>query len=226
MSRSHNPDGPAIDVRGVSKRYGRTLALAPFDLTVERGEFLVLVGASGSGKSTLLNMLGALERPDTGEICVSGHRLGRRARHLNHFRREEVGIVFQLHNLIPRLTARENIQAAMLGVARRHERVARSNELLAALRLSDRADERPPTMSGGERQRVAIARALANEPKVILADEATGSLDDEAAAVVIDIFRDWCLRGGTVLAVTHDPRLMDAGDRQVSMPAPESRAVG
>jgi len=219
VSRANHHDGPAIEIRGVSKRYGRTTALAPIDLRVERGEFVVLAGPSGCGKSTLINMLGALEKPDTGEIEVTGHRLGRGARHLNHFRRMEVGIAFQLHNLIPRLTARENVQAAMLGAARRHDRIERSEELLDALDLADRANERPPTLSGGERQRVAIARALANKPTVILADEATGSLDDDAAALVIDIFKEWCLRGGTVLAVSHDPRLSSAGDRVVTIPA-------
>ena len=202
----------------MSKRYGRTVALAPIDLSVARGEFVVLVGPSGCGKSTLVNMLGALERSDTGVIEVAGHRLGRGARHLNHFRRMEVGIAFQLHNLIPRLTARENVQAAMLGAARRRDRVERSEELLDALDLTARANDRPPTLSGGERQRVAIARALANKPPVILADEPTGSLDDDAAELVIDIFKEWCLEGGTVLAVSHDPRLSSAGDRVVTIP--------
>jgi len=209
---------PAIAVHDVSKRYGRTVALDHVDLEVARGEFVVLAGPSGSGKSTLLNLLGALEKPDTGTISVGGHRLGRHGRHLNHLRRVEVGIVFQLHNLIPRLTARENVEAAMFGTHHgRKQRVARATELLDRLDLTRRANERPPTLSGGERQRVAIARALANEPAVILADEPTGSLDDDSADLVLDLFDEIRAGGATILAVSHDARLDARAERVVSI---------
>ena len=210
--------GPAISVRGVTKRYGDTVALDHFDLDVARGEFAVLVGPSGSGKSTLLNLLAALEQPDEGTIEIMGHRLGRHARHLDHLRRVEVGLVFQLHNLIPRLTARENIEAAMFGTHRsRRQRVARATELLDRLDLAHRANDRPPTMSGGERQRVAVARALANDPRVILADEPTGSLDDDSSDLVLDLFAELRTAGATILAVSHDARLDRRADRLVQL---------
>ena len=213
-STNGSTDGPAIVVHDVSKRYGRTVALDHLDIEVQRGELAVLAGPSGSGKSTLLNLLAALERPDTGWIEVGGHRLGRHARHLNHLRRVEVGLVFQLHNLIPRLTALQNIEAAMFGTHHGHRaRAARAAELLERLDLSHRAHERPPTMSGGERQRVAVARALANEPAVILADEPTGALDDESADLVLDLFDELREKGATILAVSHDARLDRRGDR-------------
>lgn len=216
--KSSATDGPAIVVRDVSKRYGRTIVLEHVDLDIARGEFAVLAGPSGSGKSTLLNLLAALEKPDTGTIEVGGHRLGRHARHLDHLRRVEVGLVFQLHNLIPRLTARQNIEAAMFGTHHGHrQRTARADELLERLDLAHRAGDRPPTMSGGERQRVAVARAIANEPAVILADEPTGSLDDASADLVLDLFDELRASGATILAVSHDARLDQRGDRVVSI---------
>lgn len=208
----------AIVVRDVSKRYGRTVALDHLDLEIGWGEFVVLSGPSGSGKSTLLNLLAALEKADTGTIDVGGHRLGSHAHHLNHLRRAEVGIVFQLHNLIPRLTARQNVEVAMFGTHRGHrQRRARALDLLERLNLADRANEMPTTMSGGERQRVAIARALANEAPLLLADEPTGSLDDDNADLVMAVFEELRAANRTVLAVSHDPRLDARADRVVSM---------
>lgn len=212
---------PAIVVRDVSKRYGRTIALRHVDLEVGSGEFAVLSGPSGAGKSTLLNLLAALERPDSGTISIGGRTLGSHARHLNHLRRVEVGIVFQLHNLVPRLTARENIEVAMFGTHRRaRERADRATELLARLDLGDRATDRPPTLSGGERQRVAIARALANNPSIVLADEPTGSLDDASADLVLDLFAEVRAAGATILAVSHDARLDARADRIVELHPP------
>ena len=206
----------AIVARGLTKRYGRLTVLDGVDLTIEDGEFAVLVGPSGSGKSTVLHLLAALEAPDGGELRVAGRRLGHHARHLSQFRREDIGIVFQLHNLIPRLTARENVEAAMFGTHRgRAQRTARASALLERLDLADRADERPTTMSGGERQRVAVARALANEPKVLLADEPTGSLDEASADLVLHMFGELVAAGTTVLAVSHDARLNTRADRLI-----------
>jgi len=211
-------DAPAIVVRDLTKRYGRTEVLHGVDLAVARGEFAVLVGPSGSGKSTVLHLLAALEPADTGEIVVAGQHLTRHVGHLNHFRREQVGIVFQLHNLIPRLTARENVEAAMFSTHRGHRRrTARATELLEQLDLADRADEHPATMSGGERQRVAVARALANEPAVLLADEPTGSLDEDSAAIVLAMFGERVAAGATVLAVSHDERLNQRADRLIEI---------
>ncbi len=210
--------GLAVVAKGVTKRYGRSTVLTDLDLAVEVGEFAVLVGPSGSGKSTLLHLLAALESADEGEIAVAGHRLGRHATHLARYRREDAGIIFQLHNLIPRLTARENVEAAMFGTHRgRRQRVARADELLERLDLTDRAGDRPATMSGGERQRVAVARALANDPSVILADEPTGSLDEASADLVLDLFADLVGEARTILAVSHDPRLNERADRLIPL---------
>ena len=210
--------GTAIHAKGVAKRYGRLDVLADINFDIARGEFAVLVGPSGSGKSTVLHLLAALEPPDGGELVIAGHRLGRHASHMSRFRREDVGIVFQLHNLIPRLTARENVEAAMFGTHRGHRRrTARATELLDRLDLADRAEERPATMSGGERQRVAVARALANEPRVLLADEPTGSLDQDSADLVLDMFAELVAVGTTILAVSHDFRLNERADRLISV---------
>ena len=209
----------AIVVTGVSKQYGRSKVLNGIDLTIRRGEFAVLVGPSGSGKSTLLNVIAAIEVVDDGDITVAGHHVGRHGPHLSRFRRSEIGLVFQLHNLIPRLTARQNIEVAMFGTHRSHkERTARADELLERLDLGDRADDEPPTMSGGERQRVAVARALANEPLVLLADEPTGSLDDASGKLVLDLFEELIeQRGMTILAVSHDSRLNERADRVIEL---------
>lgn len=213
---SRPDDEAAISATGITKRYGRVSVLNGIDLRVTRGEFAVLTGPSGSGKSTLLHLVGALEPPDAGELVVAGHRLGRHSLHLSRFRRNDVGIIFQLHNLIPRLTARENVEAAMFGTGHGHrERVARATELLERLDLVDRASDRPATMSGGERQRIAVARALANQPKIILADEPTGSLDDDSADLVLELFAELITTGTTVLAVSHDDRLNQRSDRLI-----------
>jgi putative ABC transport system ATP-binding protein len=207
---------PAIIATNVTKQYGSLSVLNGIDLEIAAGEFAVLVGPSGSGKSTVLHLLGALEAPDGGSIMVAGHRLVRHSTNLSRYRRQDVGIIFQLHNLIPRLTARENIEAAMFGTHHsRRERVARATVLLDRLDLADRAEEHPATMSGGERQRVAVARAFVNEPKVILADEPTGSLDEASADLVLTLFSDLVATGGTVLAVSHDERLNRRADRLI-----------
>ncbi len=211
-------DRTAILARQLTKRYGRLPVLEGIDLEITHGEFAVMVGPSGSGKSTVLHLLAALESPDGGELVVAGHRLDHHAHGLSRYRRRDVGIIFQLHNLIPRLTARENVEAAMFGTHRgRGQRLARADELLERLDLSDRSNEHPATMSGGERQRVAVARALANEPKVLLADEPTGSLDDASADLVLQIFSELVAAGTTILAVSHDERLNRRADRLISV---------
>jgi putative ABC transport system ATP-binding protein len=206
----------AISVRSLSKHYGATHAVDDVTFDIARGEFAVLLGPSGSGKTTMLSLIAALEKPDRGTIVVDGHTLGRHASPLSRYRRFTVGLVFQLHNLIPRLTARENVEVAMFGTHRsRAVRNARADELLERLALGDRADDKPPTMSGGERQRVAIARALANHPPIILADEPTGSLDDDSADLVLDLLAERVAGGDTVLAVSHDARLNQRAHRLI-----------
>jgi len=213
------PVQDAVEVLGVTKRYGPTVALDHLDLRVGDREFVALSGPSGSGKSTLLHLIAGLERADAGTISVGGHRLSRHDHELSGYRRNEVGLIFQLHDLITRLSARQNIEVAMFGTHHRAaQRRARALELLDLVGLASKADHRPPMMSGGERQRVAIARALANEPPLLLADEPTGSLDDDAADQVLDLLAR--LRGErqlTILAVSHDDRLNLRADRVVTL---------
>jgi len=190
---------------------GRVRALDGINLAVREGEFLAVMGPSGSGKSTLLHLLGALDRPTSGQVYVSGERLAD-VRDLDRFRSRTVGFVFQMHNLIATLTARENVEVPMFGGERRK----RAQALLALVGLADRASHRPPQLSGGERQRVAIARALANEPHLLLADEPTGNLDSTSGADLMAVFRRLNREQGmTVLVVTHDPAVARATDRIV-----------
>jgi putative ABC transport system ATP-binding protein len=209
---------PAIEVIDVVKRYGRRTVLDGASLEVWPGEFVALVGPSGVGKSTLVHLIAALDVPDSGRIEVEGEEVGHH-QHQSRYRRTRVGLVFQLHNLVPRLTALQNVELALFGSGlSRRERVARAHEVLAAVGLSEWAGSRPPTMSGGERQRVAIARALANRPPVLLADEPTGNLDDESAATVLSVLRRLADdEGVAVLAVSHDERLDRVVDRQLAM---------
>jgi ABC-type lipoprotein export system ATPase subunit len=208
-----------IELAHVVKTFdgGRSKVLDDVTFRVAAGEFVVLVGPSGSGKSTTLNLVGALERPDTGQISVFGHNVTSR-HHLDRYRRETVGTIFQLHNLLTHLDARQNIEVVMLGTrTSRKERHDRAGTLLARLDLAAHEHDRPPELSGGERQRIAVARAFANEPRVVLADEPTGSLDDESSVLVVSLLREVCSAGGSVLAVSHDPRLIARADRVLSL---------
>jgi len=207
--------GAAVVVEHVRKSFegGRIRALEDVSLRLEPGELVALTGASGGGKSTLLNLIGALDRPDAGEIRVDGEDVARLADPAR-YRAEVVGFVFQFHNLITTLTALENVQVPMLGRLSRSERERRARDLLAEVGLAHRAAAYPPTLSGGERQRIAIARALANEPRLLLADEPTGSLDSETGAQILDLLRR--LRdehGTTILLVTNDDAVAAQADR-------------
>jgi ABC-type lipoprotein export system ATPase subunit len=210
----------AILVRDVEKAYesGRIRALNGMSMTVAEGEWVVIVGPSGCGKSTLLHLVAALDRPDAGHIHVHGNDLDQIA-DAALYRRSSMGLIFQLHNLLPSLTAVENVEVPMFGTSRsRHERRARALELLSLVGLGGRARNRPAELSGGERQRVAIARALANDPPVLLADEPTGSLDSDAGRRVLDLIADIRRRRGiTVVMVTHDPVIASRADRIVQM---------
>jgi len=213
-------DAPIISVRGLRKTFdeGLIVALAGADLEVQRGEFVAIVGPSGCGKSTLLHLIAALDRPDEGSVTVNGHDLvgGRK---LDHVRAIDIGLIFQLHNLLPTLTASENVQVPMFETGRgARERRRRASELLALVGLEGKDDSRPTELSGGERQRVAIARALANDPAILLADEPTGSLDSVAGARVLDLLeRLRSERGLTIVMVTHDMNVASRADRIVHM---------
>jgi putative ABC transport system ATP-binding protein len=213
-------EGATIDVTAVGKSYeeGRIRALDGIDLHVAAGEYVALVGPSGCGKSTLLHLIAALDRPDEGSIVVSGHDLAHE-RDLSHYRARHVGMVFQLHNLLPTLTAVENVQMPMFELAiRSAERERRARALLGLVGMADRERNRPTQLSGGERQRIAIARALANEPGVILADEPTGSLDSKSGLQVMELLESVCHdRGATLVLVTHAADLALRADRIVRM---------
>jgi len=207
--------GAEVVVDHVSRSFeeGRISALVDVSFRVQPGEFVSITGPSGCGKSTLLNLIGALDRPSAGEILVGGERIadldGAR------YRGTIVGFVFQFHNLIPTLTALENVQLPMfwreLG---RAARVERARLLLGEVGLSERASAYPPTLSGGERQRVAIARALANEPRLLLADEPTGALDSANGEQIVELLQGVrAQRGTTVLLVTTDPEVAARADR-------------
>ncbi len=211
--------GAAIVVERVRKAFegGRVPALRDVSFRVEAGELVALTGASGAGKSTLLNLIGALDRPDAGSIVVAGQRLDALA-DPSEYRAATIGFVFQAHNLLPTLTAAENVEVAMFGRRGRRERAARARALLAEVGLADRADARPAVLSGGERQRVAIARALANEPAVLLADEPTGSLDSETGRQVLELVEQLRAQHGmTVLLVTNDEEVAAHADRRLRL---------
>jgi len=213
-------DRPKIETHDVTKVYadGRVHALTGVDLQVMPGEFVAVTGPSGCGKSTLLGLLAALDAPTSGTIRVGSYELDR-LHDANQFRRQEVGLVFQFHNLLPRLSALHNVEIAMLGSARPHgDRTGFAMGLLDDVGLAHLADRRPPQLSGGERQRVAVARALANEPSVLYADEPTGSLDSRSTEVVLELFQNLrSERGVTIVMVTHDEAVAATADRTVHM---------
>ena len=211
---------PLVIAESLEKTYdrGRVRALDRVNLQIAHGEFLSVVGPSGSGKSTLLQVLGALDRPDSGRVLLDGRDLTRERR-LDRVRARSIGFVFQLHNLIPTLTAAENVELPLYALdVRARQRRARAAAKLQAVGLADRAGHRPDELSGGERQRVAIARALVNEPKLILADEPTGNLDQTTGNQIIQLLRGLqSERELTLVLVTHDPRIAAAADRNVEM---------
>ncbi len=213
---------PLIRTENLTKIYGSgesaVRALDGINLEVYPGELVAVMGPSGCGKSTLLNMLGALDQPTEGKVWVAGQDLSK-LKDLDGFRAKTVGFVFQLHNLLPTLTARENVEVPMQGQKiSRKQRRERAEYLLELVGLGDRMDHLPSQLSGGQRQRVAIARALANEPALVLADEPTGSLDsqssEELLALLADLNRS---QGTTILIVTHDRRVAQATQRILRM---------
>ena len=206
-----------IEVKAVSKTYRRgrlsVPALVNVSFEIGPGEFVTLAGASGAGKTTLLNLLAALDRPDQGEILVDGKDVARLPLGAAAaYRRVQVGVIFQAYNLLPQLTALQNVALPMVAAGRLDLR--RAEELLRSVGLGDRALHRATELSGGEQQRVAIARALANRPKLVLADEPTGNLDEGNAREVLRLLAQSCKeRQATLVLATHDVRNFEGADR-------------
>jgi putative ABC transport system ATP-binding protein len=212
----------AVEARAITKIYGQgraeVRALGGVDLSVERGEMVAIMGPSGSGKSTLLHIVGALDSPTSGTIAVAGQRYdGLDDAGLTRLRRDHIGFVFQFFNLLPSLTAAENVLLPAL-IARRRDSALeqRTLDLLARVGIGDRATHLPSELSGGQQQRVSIARALLLEPELLLADEPTGNLDTRSGREILEVLRGLVGHDGhTIVMVTHDPSAATAADRIV-----------
>jgi len=207
------------ELRDVTKAYGGVTAVDHLDLDIAPGELVVVAGPSGSGKTTLLQLLGALDRATAGQVLFEGRDLGRLGDGaLARLRRETLGFVFQQFNLIPTLTAEQNVEAAMAPTARAAAaRRERARALLEQVGLGHRRANLPSQLSGGEQQRVAIARALANEPRVLLADEPTGNLDTATGQEILDVLHGLNADGLTVVLVTHDVAISGDAERVVRL---------
>ena len=215
---------PLVEVRGVTKRFRKgdqeIVPLQECALDVEQGEFVSLMGASGSGKSTLLNLIAGIDRPTSGVIAVAGTDITQLSRtQLAHWRARHIGYIFQLHNLIPVLTAYENIELPLLllglSPAERRRRVELA---LEAVHLTDRADHYPRQMSGGQEQRVGIARAIVANPTIVVADEPTGDLDAETSDQILELLQELNAQlGMTLLMVTHDAKAAARASRRLRL---------
>jgi putative ABC transport system ATP-binding protein len=213
-----------VEINNVFKTYHDTevevKAINGVTLSFEKGDFAVIVGPSGSGKTTLLNLVGGLDKPTGGEILIAGHRLSElRPSELIDFRMDHVGFVFQSYNLIPVLTASENVGFIMnLQKWPKEKQILRTNELMTAVGLADRHNSRPSQLSGGQQQRVAVARALATHPEFILADEPTANLDSKSAESLLDIMEKLNHEEGmTFIFSTHDTRVMKRARRVITL---------
>ncbi|PJI26717.1 ABC transporter ATP-binding protein [Prevotella intermedia] len=216
-----------IEIKGVTKNFGSLQVLKGIDLRIEKGEIVSIVGPSGAGKTTLLQILGTLDKPDSGSVVVDGTETSTLSTNkLSEFRNTHLGFVFQFHQLLPEFTAIENIMIpAYIAGMKPKETRSRAEELLAFMGLSDRATHKPNELSGGEKQRVAVARALMNNPAVILADEPSGSLDSKNKEELHKLFFE--LRdkfGQTFVIVTHDETLATLTDRTIHLK--DGRIVG
>ena len=207
-----------IEIKDLKKSYeNETIkALNGIDLVIKNGESVSIIGPSGSGKSTLLNMIGALDKADSGNITVAGVNLMDK-QDLSEFRSNEIGFVFQLHNLIPNLTVLENVQTPLIETKiPDKEMEKRAIELLNSVNLINKKNQKPTQLSGGERQRVAIARALANHPSIILADEPTGALDSETQDVILNLLKTIHKKEEvTLIMVTHEAYVANTADRTI-----------
>jgi ABC-type lipoprotein export system ATPase subunit len=217
---NENKPHPLIETRDLTRVYGdgeEIRALDGVSLKIYQGELVTVMGPSGSGKSTLLNMVGALDKPSSGQVLINGQDLAE-IKNKDTFRAKTVGFVFQLHNLIPTLTARENVEVPMMGQVGLVNRRKRSKALLDLVEMGDRMRHLPNQLSGGQRQRVAVARALANNPALVLADEPTGSLDTEAGRALMGLLHELNQsQGTTFIVVTHDPAVARQTNRVLVM---------
>lgn len=209
-----------IQIKNLKKQFdeGQITALDGVNLEIEKGEFVAIMGPSGCGKSTLMNMISALDTPSEGEIIIGGKKLSD-FKDLSEFRAKKLGFIFQLHNLIPTLSAVENVQIPMfenkVGSQHRYEK---AKKLLDLVGLENRVDNLPTKLSGGERQRVAAARALANDPEILIADEPTGALDSKKAKDLLGLLKEIHQEKGiTIIMVTHDREVASCADRIINM---------
>lgn len=212
-----------IELKGVTKIYKMDKVLVPalrgINLKIRKGEFVSIMGPSGSGKTTLMNLIGCLDRPTEGEIYILNKNVAKLGDdELAKLRREKIGFVFQQFNLIPRLTALENVELPMwfAGLSKKKRR-ERAIELLKLVGLEKRINHKPAELSGGERQRVSIARALANNPEIILADEPTGNLDTKTGKEIMEILKDLNKQGKTIVLVTHDETFAKEAERIIKI---------
>lgn len=209
-----------IEIQNIYKAYGNLEVLRGVSLSVGRGEIVAIVGPSGAGKTTLLQIAGSLDRPNSGTVIYDGVDITRlKEKKLAEFRNRNIGFIFQFHELLPEFTAIENVaMPALIAGKKKREAMEEARNLLTLLGLNDRLNHRPSELSGGEKQRTAIARALINNPRIILADEPTGSLDSRNREEIHRIIAELCAtRGHTFLIVTHDPTLASIAHRVVKM---------
>lgn len=218
-------ENTVIQLRDIKKRFyigkpNELQILNGISLTVEKGQFVAIVGASGSGKTTLMNVIGLLDRPTEGSYQIDGVDVaGASDKELSYIRNQKIGFVFQTYNLIARTNALKNVELPMMyaGVPRK-ERAKRATELLELVGMKERMDHTPDELSGGQKQRVAIARAMANNPSIILADEPTGALDSKTGRIVMDLFHELNQKQGkTIVLITHSTELAEETDRIITI---------
>ena len=203
-----------LELKNISKIYGSLKALDNVSISVEKGEWLAIMGPSGSGKSTMMNIIGCMDKPSLGEVLLDGVDIAKEsAKNLTDIRRDKIGLIFQQFHLVNYLTAVENVMVAQYYHSMPDEKEAM--EALARVGLSERARHLSSQLSGGEQQRVCVARALINHPEVVLADEPTGNLDEANENIVLDLFRQLHREGTTLIVVTHDPEVADAAQRTI-----------